>query len=236
MKNRQLPDSERGFTLVEVLVAMAIFSLVLLAVFSSFDAFMASSRIIQNRQASGLAAEPGLKVMRADLMQVFATQVPQYRKPDLRGDPDDPQDKFRFYAGQTSAGGKQFSTLSFTSLSPIQFTCPLLGQESGVTRITYYVHAHNDRLDLFRADRPLFLDGDKMKTMPCTDPVLIRDIHSFDLAFHDAEEDEHSDWDSEEESFGYALPARVAIRIRLKGDTQDMETVVLIPITRLVLQ
>jgi general secretion pathway protein J len=235
MKNREVLDNEKGFTLVEVLVAMAIFPLVLLTLFSSFDAFMASSRIIKDRQTSGLAAEPGLKIMAADLMQVLAPQVPQYVKPDLRGDSYDRQDRFRFFAGETSAGGKQFSTLSFTSLSPIQLTRPLQGQKPGVTRITYYVHVNDDRLDLHRADRPLFLDGDKMNTMPCTDPVLIRDIHSFDLIYYDAKE-EYTVWDSEDETFEYALPARVTIRIGLKGDDQDIETSVLIPITRRVLQ
>ncbi len=242
MKNRGGLKQEKGFTLVEVLVAMAIFSAVLFTLFSSFDAFLATSQMIRDRQSPGLGAGTGLKVMESDLEQIFVIQPPQYRKPDQIPD-SDKKDRFQFLAQNTSTEGKDFSTLKFTSLTPVQFKNFLPDQAldqtalgSGITRITYYVHAHGERLDLHRADRPVFLTDSDMEINPCTDPVLFMDIQTFDLKFIDAKGDEHSVWDSEDEDFGYGLPVLVTIRMGLNQDSGKniIETTLSLPIARQV--
>ncbi len=221
MKNRGGTNS-RGFTLVEVLVALAIFSGLMLTLFSSFNAFMSSSEMIRDRQDNGQTLGPGLNVMISDLEQVFILQPPQFQNPE-KNDAAEEQKQFQFLAEQDQAEGRTVSTISFASLSPVQFALPQ-GMSPGIARITYYVHAHGERLNLHRADQPAFLFDEEWEADPCKDPVLIRDIQGFDLVFFDIEGEEHEGWDSLDEENGFALPARVDIRITL-GKEEDKKEI-----------
>ena len=233
MKNKRTGSREKGFTLVEVLVALAVFSLVFLTLFSSFDAFVHSSRLIRDRQAgdSGVA----LDIMTSDLLQVFVPQVPQFSRPDLRRDASRSEDRFRFFTREDRAGGRDFPVLSFTSLSPVVF-----GRSAGGTvRLTYYVHEDDSgRLDLHRSDRSVFSLEGQTGPLPCSDPVLVRDIRTFELVFTDEDGEEYSQWDSEDKALEYALPSGVFIRIErnLKASKDTLCAGIHIPVERRVLQ
>ena len=229
MRNSRL-NNPRGFTLVEVLVALAIFSGLMLTLFSSFNAFMSSGEMIRERQDNGQG--PGLDLMISDLEQVFILQPPRFRNPE-KSDADETRKQFRFIAEQDQAGGRTVSALSFASLTPVQVGSPP-GLPGGITRLTYYVHAHGKRLDLHRADRPAFLFDEDREATPCADPVLARDIQGFDLVFFDGEGDEHETWDTFDEETGFALPSRMDIRITLGREEEKrvITTAIFLPVNR----
>jgi len=222
-----------GFTLVEVLVAMIIFSGLMLTLFSSFNAFTASSQMIEQYEERTRELGPGLDTLISDLEQTFVLQPPQFMDPDT--DDAKNQKKFQFSAGQDQIEGETFSHLSFTSLSPVQFHNPP-GLATGITRLAYYVYAHEDRLDLHRSDRPVFLLDERDLPTPCADPVLFRDILGFELTFFDHEGDEHDHWDSRDEDFDFGLPALLIITITLGGKTgeREIKTQVSLPVQRRV--
>ncbi len=222
-----------GFTLVEVLVAMAIFSGLMLTLFSSFNAFTASSQMIEQYAERNRELGPGLDTLISDLEQTFVLHPPQFMDPDT--DDVKTQEKFQFSAGQDQIEGKTFSNLSFASLNPVQFHNPP-GLATGITRLAYYVYAHEDRLDLHRSDIPIFLSDEKDTPTPCADPVLFRDILGFELTFFDREGDEHDHWDSRDEDFDFGLPALLCITITLGGKTgeREIKTQVTLPIERRV--
>ncbi len=214
-------DSQ-GFTLVEVLVALAIFSGLMLTLFSAFNAFTTSSRMIRDRQDHGQI--PGLDVMVSDLSQLFVLQPPRFQPGETEEDVVNIQERFRFLAEQDSIKGKTVSTLRFASLSPVRFS--RLGEEeppAGIIRIVYYVYAHEDRLDLHRSDRPAVLTDEEWEAAPCKDPVLARDIRGFDLVFFDTEGEELETWDSFDKEKAYALPSRVDIRITMGTEEAEKE-------------
>ncbi len=223
----------QGFTLVEVLVALAIFSGLMLTLFSSFNAFTASSRMIEQYGEKSRELGPGLNTLISDLEQIFLLQPPQFLAPDTAD--ADAQKKFGFSAGQDHINGAPFSHLAFTSLSPVQFH-HIPGLPKGITRLAYYVYAHQDRLDLHRSDTPVFLLNETAPPSPCRDPVLFRDIRRFELTFFDHQGNEHDHWDSRDEAFEFGLPARMGIKITIgsKEDERDILTQVALPIERQV--
>jgi len=213
-------------------VALAIFSGLMLTLFSSFNAFTASSRMIEQYGERGRAIGPGLNTLISDLEQTFILQPPQFLDPDSADAQD--QEKFQFSAGMDQINGKTISHLNFTSLSSVQFH-KIPDLPTGITRLAYYVYAHEDRLDLHRSDTPVFLPFYDDPPTPCTDPVLFRDIQGFDLIFFDHEGNEYDHWDSRDEEFDFGLPVRMGITITLGSPgNRQIKIQVALPVERVV--
>jgi len=218
----------QGFTLMEILVAMVIFSVALITLFSAFTAFLSSGRHVKNEVLRNECFRLGMKTIFFDLEQLFILQHPRYRKPEFNDEPD----AYRFEGTLSDGGGEPFSHLSFTSLNHVKTgTNP----GNGVARIKYYVHSREDRFDLLRSDNlaPYPKEGD-----PCSDPVLFKDILGFKLTFTDVNGDEHDTWDSDSKEFNFMLPAMVRIQLDLKqnGITRSLVTAISLPANREVLK
>lgn len=220
-----MTDTQRnGFTLVEILVAVTLFSIVLLTVFTVFRTFLSTT----DRVTTGLYHEEqlrqGIQIMAADLAQVFVTQPPRYHPPGFNQDPD----RFRFVAEQTSLDGQVFSYLQFASLRHLDLGP---GHIPGVAVIRYYVHRHGTRFDLHRSDRMYLADADPD---PCRDPVLVKNVDTFSLTFTDRRGMDHPVWDSDAGRFEYAFPAQVTIEIQTAGNHAGppVSTAVFIPVIR----
>lgn len=222
MKNETNRGDAKGFTLVEILVAMVIFSITLLTLFSSFRAFLTSGSLMSDEITQTEQLRLGLKRIVRDLEYIFIIEPPRYSKPSFNSDPDE----YRFQASQSQVKGNPFSQLSFTSLNHARIG---LDPGDGVARIEYYVHDHGDRFDLRRSDRlPPYPDaGD-----PCSDPILFKDITEFTLTYEDLAGEESDTWDSESEAVHFMFPARVKIRVGLKAGSRVMETAVTLPVNR----
>ncbi|MCG8615537.1 MAG: prepilin-type N-terminal cleavage/methylation domain-containing protein, partial [Desulfobacterales bacterium] len=100
----------RGFTLVEVLVGMALFAGLMLTLFSAFNAFTSSGAMIRDRQNYGELSGPGLRIMAADLSQIFILHPPQFQKPESE-ETEDAQQRYRFTGGRESVNGETVSFL-----------------------------------------------------------------------------------------------------------------------------
>lgn len=155
--------NNQGFTLVEVLVALAVFSGLMLTLFSSFNAFTASSRMIREYENKKLNTGTGLATLVSDLEQLFVLQPPQLMDPETEG--AESQEKFKFYADLDTVDGHAFSRLEFAALSPVQFRS-IPDRYSGITRLSYFVSAHGERMDLHRADTPVYFP-DQEPPGPC---------------------------------------------------------------------
>lgn len=217
-------NRNRGFTLVEILIAMVIFAITMLTLFSAFSAFVSSSDFVTSEISRSKRFRFGLGVMNDDLKQVFLVQYPRYVRPEFDSDPD----PYRFVGSLSDVDADRFSELTFTSTRHISFG-PF--GRSGVARITYYVHSHDGRTDLHRSDRlPPF--GDEKN--PCTDPVLFRDIIGFKLSYAGDDGEETDTWDSESEGRDYRFPVRVTIQVSARsGDSEfTQETAILLPVNR----
>lgn len=219
----------QGFTLVEILVALAVFSGLMMTLFSSFNAFTVSSRTIREYEKKIKDTGMGLAIIRSDLEQIFALQPPQFMLPDKED--ADSQEKFRFSSVIDQVDGEAFSRLSFASLTPVRFSHRGLAPR-GITRLTYYVAAADGRFNLHRSDTPVFLA--EKEEAPCADPIVYKNIRGFELIFFDAQGDEYDHWESRDDEFEFQLPSRVSMTITLASDTGERQigTQIRLPVER----
>ena len=215
----------RGFTLVEILVAIIIFAVVMTTVFGSFQAVFFNSEKIRSADAAFEAAEACFNRMVADLLQIYVTQPPYYKPPGM----NDPPTDYRLVATTPMVEGREFSRLRFTSLAHTPMG-PHPGD--GIAQIVYYVTAAEDgRLELRRSDT--LYPYKAVKPNP-TDPLLCRDVDSFTLELIDHEGQPHPRWNSDHDDFGYATPraVHIALTIGRPPEVRRFETTVKLPVYR----
>ena len=216
---------KNGFTLVEVLVAVFIFSIIMLTLFSSFSALISSGQFIAGTLAEEGRARMALKRIETDLRMMFITRPPRYRAPGIADDAD----PYRFLGGQERIGGRTFSRLAFASRAHVKTGGA--GYES-IARITYYVGENrNGGYNLYRSDRPV---ADTADPDPCRDPVLARNIRIFKMSFLDQEGAPKDEWDSDTDRDDYRMPEKIGLTLGFVSQegVQQVDTMFLIPVNR----
>jgi general secretion pathway protein J len=199
-----LTKDNRAFTLVEILIAILIFSVVMATLFSSFKAFILSSENIKEEVEYSEKIRNIFKRIKIDLESIFILQPPRYKKPQFNSDPD----PYSFVGNEVTLGQQIVSTLVFPSFAHAQFGADL---RTGVARIAYYLKENkNNGYDLYRADAlPPFPED----LESCFDPVLIKDISGFKVVFKDVNGDEYTYWNSDDEAVKYTFPASIDFTI-----------------------
>ncbi len=216
---------KKGFTLIEVLVAVMVLSILMLMLFASFQSFLASSERLDGKERADRVATPALEQLEKDLEALFVLPEPRF----MPEGPDDMPDPSRLIGKETTVNGQVFSRLGFASLNHVFFGPD---KRNGVARMVYYIRTdEGGRFLLCRSDR-LGETGDD--TRPCTDPVLMTNVTVFDCRFVDGEGNEHQYWDSGSDEFEYDLPRYIRVRIGfLEGEEERLvETSVAVPVSR----
>lgn len=207
-------NNDFAFTLLEILVAVMIFGIIMLTVFSSFRSFMVSAQMIKNSMIASRICSVISSVMERDFLSLRIALPPEYSK-SVSGSTDyDDKDSFRFTGDETTDRGNIFSRVRFTSLFHIDFG-NYGNQRAGAARIVYYVRFNPEYgFDLCRSDTLNIFD--QTEGNEC-DPVICKDITQFKVTYMDVEGEEHSYWDSESDEFGYATPVSLLIDIEFKA-------------------
>ncbi len=196
--------NKRGFTLVEILIAVLIFSVVIATLFSSFKAFIISSENIKEEVAGSEKIRNIFKRISLDLESIVVLQPPRYKKPQFNSDPD----PYSFVGKEVRLGQQTASTLVFPSFAHVESGGD---QRAGIARIAYYLRENESKgYDLCRADALLPFPEDLES---CSDPVLVEDISGFEVVYKDFNGDEYEYWDSEDEVFKYTFPASINLKI-----------------------
>jgi len=214
-----------GFTLLEILITIFIFSIVVSTVFVSFNTVMSTASAVDRDTTLYEMGKNCLDRMLLDLSAVYALQPPQYRVPDI----DDPPDPYRIVGDVSDAGGTAFGRLRFASFAHL----PIDGNPAeGISEIVYYVQEIDDREFVLR--RRDHLEPYEPFEERKTDPVLCRRVLSLSFTYLDEEWEESDRWDSESKEFDRATPAAVKIRLSLGEESRPllMETVLGLPVAR----
>ena len=202
---------KQGFTLLEVLVALAAASIIFAVLFGSIRTLLFSNELISNNKPSLKAAQICLHRMVKDLRAIYIQHPPLFTPPSAReGDPD----PYRVTGDETAVDGTQFPRLRFTSTSHVA-----MGEapRKGVAEIVYYVKRFDETgFALHRSDT-LYPYDENREPKPI-DPILCAPLQSLKLTYFDSEGDAHSQWDSESEDMAFATPRAVEIVIALGPD------------------
>jgi prepilin-type N-terminal cleavage/methylation domain-containing protein len=171
--NIRRPNYPRGYTLIEVMLAMAIFSLVMLAIYSTWFGIMKASRVGQDAAIAAQRERTAMHVIEEALSgaQLFVAN-PNY------------------YSFAPKTEGK--TTLSFVASLPADF--PRSGKFSGwpMRRVTFSLETGgNGQKQLLLRQNPILMElSDDEKIKPV---VLARNVKLFKMQFWDDQDHEFKD-------------------------------------------
>ncbi|MBW1699093.1 MAG: prepilin-type N-terminal cleavage/methylation domain-containing protein [Deltaproteobacteria bacterium] len=214
-----------GFTLLEILVAIFIFSIVVTIVFGSYNSIFSNAEAISKSTVAYEMGKNCLYRMGLDFHNIYVTHLPEYRPPDI----DDPPDPYRVVGDTSEAGDRIFGRIRFTSLSHLPLN---KDSHDGIAEIVYYVQTTKDQDHVLRRrdnlyPYPAFKENGE-------DPVLCRNVLSLRFKYYDAEGEEFDTWDSEDSRYHYSTPRVIGIQLTF-GDAESplyFETKVLLPVFR----
>jgi general secretion pathway protein J len=224
----------RGFTLLEILLAVFIFGIIMTTLFGSFNAIFGQVSTMETRASGYDSVKTCLDRMVEDLSSLYITPSDLYPLYSS-GKTEKKSDIHRVLGETATAGEKRFSRLRFSSWAHL----PLEGNiQKGVAQILYYVQNVEGRYLLKRADT--LYPYPSLEEYPLeknnTDPVLCVNVQSFSIVYLDHEGKEYESWDSDSEEFAHSTPKAIGIKLTLgEGEEQDSiyaETRVLLPVSR----
>ena len=210
-----------GFTLLEIMVAIFIFSILITTVFGSFRIVFSSADAVGGDVAVYESARTCLGRMVADLEGLVISDYPRYRKPEF----NDPPDIYQFAGDWTDLAGSRFGRLRFASLSHLPLN---RDSRQGVCRIVYYIHEDVDgSLVLRRADHlypfPEFEESED-------DPILCKNLLALEFNYLDDEGEMTDRWDSEAADTDYASPRSVEVKLTVGQEDRPRTFTTRIPL------
>lgn len=218
-------SEDRGFTLLEIMIAIFIFAIIVTTIFTSYTSLLSGNETSDQGTAPYEMAKNCLNQMIVDLESIHLTLPPGYSPPVL----GEPPELYRIVGEIFDIQGVAFPRLRFTSLAHISF-----GEktEKGIAEIVYYVQASGDgNYVLKRADNLYPYETFEEKA---GDPVLCTDVKSLTFKFYDQDGTAYDLWDSEDEDFGYSTPKAIDINLELAESSGSLwfKTMVTLPLYR----
>ena len=201
----------RGFTLLEVLIAIFIFALVASAIFT---AYTGTFRIIDESEARADICEMAgiaLERISEDLASAYIANTQQ--TPDT--DKANPA-TVMFVGEKKELMGRSYGALKFLSLAHLSFS-----DEEAVAKpaeIVYYVAAKDGegRLELYRSDTPL---SHERPDEDSGGVLLCEGLLSIIFTYYDSQGEPHETWDSGGGESKGKLPSRVSVFMELADST-----------------
>ncbi|MBI5590537.1 MAG: type II secretion system protein [Deltaproteobacteria bacterium] len=216
----------RGFTLLELLIAISMLVIVLTTLYGSYRSILTRNPWIENEIQTQEMARTCLNQMLADLGSAYVVPFSEYKPPQSSDAPN----PYRMLAENHSTGKKTFPWLSFSSLFHLR-----LGdrRQQDIAHIAYYVHPLPNGAFVLRRSETLY-PYPPFKENPA-DPVLCKDIRSLSYTFYDSKGKDYQVWDSDSSDYGRETPAAIHITMELEarqGTTLKMETGLVFPAFR----
>jgi general secretion pathway protein J len=213
--------------MLEIIIAIFIFSIVVTTIFGSFHGVFSGSDTIGAGTTRTTMARNCLSRIQSDLESFYVSLPPKYKKPDIDDDPDE-----YYIRGEViGVAGEDFGKLRFSSMAHLQFSNDL---REGIAEIIYYVMDSGDEatgLVLKRSDHlypyPEFEES-------AEHPTLCENVRELVFTYFDHEENEMESWDSESDDVDYASPRAVGIKLTV-GDEENaitLTTRVALPVVR----
>ncbi len=202
----------RGFTLVEALIAMGIFSLIGLLAYGTFARAVSAREQAERITTHYHQIRQAMQRMSQEIAMAFIT---------AHRDCDEKRTQTLF-RGKSSANGMR---LDFTAFSHQKMVAD--ANQSDQEELSYYVDRHPEdaqRSALFRRTQARIDDEPDEGGV---EQVLAEDVTRLEFEFYDDKDDEWVDeWDSTNLDQRYRLPMFVAITLKVTSPQGDEETFV----------
>jgi len=202
MKRRSTIINADGFTLMEILMAMLIFTIVVSMLYLSYTGTVRNMEEVESQSDIYGMARIALERIIDDLESAYVSQNAKSQEDDIQ--------VTGFMGEDSEINGRSADTLRFPSRSHLVFNAE--DGDNGATEITYYVteNEEGESLTLYRSDTPKFEEGPEEGVGGL---VLCDDIYSINFTYHDENGEVYDKWDSTEEEFKGKLPVMVSIEL-----------------------
>jgi general secretion pathway protein J len=204
-----------GFTLMEIMIAMFVLSVVISLVFASLDGVLGSADHVNAQSDILEMGQTCMERIAADLDALHIMTYPRYAPPGI--DDDDEDELYRIEGEAVSMGGETFAKLRFASLAHLP-----LNQvpREGIAEIVYYILETEDSGYTLRRKDTLYpypeFEEDE------SDPILCEQVHGFKVLYYDHEDREVEDWNSQSNDVDYATPVAIAFKLTVGDETSPM--------------
>ena len=197
----------RGFTLLEIMLAFFIFSIIIFTIFTTYTGTFKTINLTESRLELYRRASIAMERISEDLQASYVSILP----PDSFGRP---AEYTQFIGEDNQINGRDADSVSFFSRIPQMFSD---GEEtvSGLL-ISYEVveDTENEELKLLRSENPEFTDDTELK-----EGLLLCDgLQAVSFTYYDEEGEQYDSWDSESKNFKGRLPRVVSIGLEFIND------------------
>jgi general secretion pathway protein J len=201
--NKKEGQNKSGFTLLEILVAVFILSIVVSTIYAAYSGtFSIVERTTREAEVYAMARIAMERIVE-DLESIYT--------PKNKTEEDNSKSYYGFITTEGDVGDKIFDNLVFTSMAHLSFhEGP---EEATIAKISYYIKEgdNNEVFALCRSDQP---DPDSdLESEISEGPVLCEGLTNVEFTYYDAKETSYDHWDSRSEEFGYIVPAMVRVRL-----------------------
>ena len=206
-----LCNTDRGFTLLEVLLAFFIFTILFITIYTTYSGSFKTVNMTENRMELYRKAAIALERVSEDLQASYISVLP----PNSFGQP---AGYTQFLGEENTINGRDADTLSFFSR-----IAPLFGNEDETVSgqlIAYSVIQGDgeDELVLLRTENPEFMDETDAKL----GLVLCDGLQAINFSYFDDKGTVHESWDSDSDEFNGSLPRMVTIAMEfLNSDNPE---------------
>ena len=203
------PINRRGFTLLEILIAMFIFAVVLTTIFTSYTG---TFRIIDETESQTdiyAMARIVLSRIQEDLESINFKEA-------KTSEPEESSPQPAMFLGEDNEiKGRDADSLRFLSRAHLIFNEE--DENPGIARISYYVSENEvgDDLVLYRSDTPELEEPSEEGTGGL---ILCDGLYSINVTYYDADDESHEHWDASGTEFRNQLPKMVSILLEFVND------------------
>jgi len=216
-----------GFTLLEILIAVFLFAIVMSTMFGAYINVFQTIKSTEDDARIYKMARKCMERILMDLESIYVSTPPVWKEPKI-GDAEEDDDPYKIVSSSESIQGGSFTSLQFATWAHV----PKYGEErkAGIAHIIYYPEVLDEEEDiefenvvLKRADRTFFeTDFERKKS----DVTICEWVKSFQLEFFDEEDEGHDQWDSQSDSYDYATPKAIRVRLELRDPKFEEEKTV----------
>lgn len=194
--------SDKGFTLLEVLLAFFIFSLLFITIYTSYSSSFKTINMTESRMETYRKAAIVLERMSEDLQSSYISVLPPNSFGQAAG-------YTQFLGKDADINGKDADTLSFFSRIPPLFSNEDESVSGQLVSYSVIQGSGEGELVLLRSENPEFID----ETDEREGLILSDGLQAINFTYFGENGEPVENWDSDSETSGGRLPSMVSIAL-----------------------
>jgi general secretion pathway protein J len=195
-------SNNKGFTLLEILLAFFIFAILFTTIYASYSGSIRTINMTESRMEIYRKAAIAMDRISEDLQASYISNLP----PNSFGE----STKYTQFLGEDKdINGKDADTMDFFSRIPALFSDEMKKATGQVISYDVIEGGGEEELVLLRSEHPEFIDESNERG----GMNLCDGLQAITFTYFDDDGEPHESWDSDSEEFDGALPLMVSVSL-----------------------